>query len=552
MEQTKQLLYDLQKRHDFWDMTRNIFPFGEAWSEIMTSWVRLMGQNPRVMRRAQQVIEGAREERQNFQVEGEHLPGFFYVDPVTNEEVFNYPGGGLLTNWMVGGGPFADSGPGSMQLTGRTQGLNLFAGNALPGVGPVIQIPASTMQPFANFLDNPDQKWLRELILPFGKTEGDNPVELIADSVLPAWMKKGMIAFWHGSGENERLYNNTVIDVYKAMVMGGAYSDATPEQAQAALAEAKKIARNIYIIRSLAQAVLPTGPSVRWDARDETGELWAFQTLATEYRKMQEENDYDEVATFNQFTEAFGLDPTLFVTPKTQSLVRRSTTEPGLEWEQRNPEVFDDFAFTAYYGRPDDPYEPFDYNAYINQLREKTRKGLTPEQWQLERNDTLGRIAYEHARRMVGPRTDPAAVAWLRGNRYAIMERYPGYNEPTVGVARTATRDQLIREFYLWETNETLAGTDAGQGVAEYLRARDQVILISTQEMGLTETGFRNAAKALQLRNWLRYQAAQIVMRHPDFGPVWDQVFSREIEEDALSPVQLTAEASGFLEPQGV
>ena len=51
---TRRLLYDMQKRSNFSDMMRNIFPFAEAWWEIVTTWSRLVQDNPRTLQRFQQ------------------------------------------------------------------------------------------------------------------------------------------------------------------------------------------------------------------------------------------------------------------------------------------------------------------------------------------------------------------------------------------------------------------------------------------------------------------------------------------------------------------
>src|SRR5690606_34558532 len=60
LDGTQKLLYDLQKRSQFFDMARVVFPFGEAWKEVVTAWARILYQNPASIRRAQQVVEGAR------------------------------------------------------------------------------------------------------------------------------------------------------------------------------------------------------------------------------------------------------------------------------------------------------------------------------------------------------------------------------------------------------------------------------------------------------------------------------------------------------------
>lgn len=73
---TRKLLYELTEQGQFSDAARAAIPFAEAWKEILTSWTRIVRDRPSVMRRGQQVIEGARG------------GGFFYSDPSTGDEMF--------------------------------------------------------------------------------------------------------------------------------------------------------------------------------------------------------------------------------------------------------------------------------------------------------------------------------------------------------------------------------------------------------------------------------------------------------------------------------
>jgi len=530
LEETKRLLYDLSTKHNISQMTRNIFPFGEAWFEIFSSWSRIMSENPRVIRRLQQGIEGARES------------GFFYPDPSTGEEMFNYPGSELLGKWMFGeneneGGflgnvragiaNLRDESPGvNPQLAGRVQGLNLMAGSFMPGVGPVVQIPASKLK----ILQKPEAKWVRDLILPFGAADVDS-LGSIVDDVMPSWFKKFLTSIDNPTGDNERLYANTVIDVYKALLLSGKATDDTPENADAAMEMAKEKAKYLYRMRAFVQFAGPTGPSLRFDVRDKNGELWAFQSLASTYREMTIAANYDHAAATKEFVTMFGLDPSTLYTSKSVQIVKRSVTEEGVDWQARNPDLFKNYALTAYYANPDKPNDPFDYNAYLLQLEEKTRVSLSPEDWTRERNDFLGRLAYEKARKAVGARTDDAAIDWLRTYRYDLMQRYPGYNEPTVGLPRSATRDQTIAELKRWEDNPTLRNTEAGVGLGRYMRARQMAVDYAILNFGITEKGFSTAKKTEYLRDWLRQVGATIVKEQPDFGPLWEAVLFREIEE---------------------
>jgi hypothetical protein len=524
LQETKRLLYDLTKKNQFFDITRNIFPFGEAWLEIMTTWGRLINENPQVIRRMQQVIEGARQE------------GIFYNDPATGEEVFGMPHLNALSSLMgVSGG----TGQVSPEYTGRVEGVNLVLNSFLPGVGPIVQMPAAAFG--RDLMDKPELRWARDLVFPFGYPEADSP-GAIANSVMPAWFRKGLVALGKPTGDDSRLYNNTVIDVLRAMEINGEITPQTdPSQA---IELARSRARNIYVLRTLQQFVGPTGASVRWDVRvDPTGEAFAYQVLATEYRQMVDDNDGDRNQAFNQFVATYGFDPAGLITAKTEQVRPRGVTNEALDFQQQNPALFAQMPLTAYYVAPDPPDGEFSYNAYLAQLRNGDRVGLTPDQWLTERNRLLGSIAYEKLRRTAvdfGVRDDPAVAAYLRTYRYQLMETYPGYGFDNVGAVTQPEQRQFMAEFETWRSDPSLARTNAGEGLNEYLNTRDTVLTLAQAEYGVSEEGFATAKSTSLLREYLLTVGQTLIGEYPDFGTIFTRHYLWEVEDPApIAPTEL-------------
>lgn len=519
LHETKNLLYDMTRSHNFFDMTRNLFPFGEAWLEIFEVWSKIIAEHPNVIRRMQQGINGLRSS------------GIIYEDPNTHEDVFNFPGSETLGRWMFNKDQVAEGTEVIPQATGRVSGLNIALGAYMPGVGPLVQIPISNM----GFIERPNMRWLKDALLPFGAQKIDDMGSIVSTMVAPTWLKKAMVAIQKPNAGDERLYNNTVIDVYKSLLLSGRYDKNDKESSAAALERAKHIALNMWTIRTASAFIGPTGATFRFDVRDKDGKIWAFQALSSEYRKMLEKADWDHSVATQQFFARFGLDPSLLYPSKSRSLIRRSTTSAGAAFQANNPDLFKEYPVTAYYAQPDDPDDDFDYQAYLNQLAEKTRQGLTPDQWAQERNDFVGRIAYERARLIVAGRDDNVSEAWLRTFKTKLMEDYPGYNNNVIGLQLSADRDQTILEFTHWADSPELSATRPGRALAAYLAARSEVVRIGVQ-LGLSPTGFRNAKKARYLRDYLRQTGQAILMTYPEFGPMWEQVFSREIEEQNEVP----------------
>jgi len=516
LHSTKKLLYDLSTKHRATQILRNVFPFGEAWVEILTSWGRLVYRNPQIIRRGQQMVSGARGS------------GVFYTDPVTNEEVFAYPGGGLLANWM-----FGDDAPASMKLQGMVQGLNLAAGSYMPGFGPMVQIPTSLFLP-----DTPNSDGLRRIILPFGNVKAGSPGGLI-DAALPAWMKKALQALEspEGSTEMARLQGNTTIDVLRAMLLSGRWNLDTPESAMSAVKSASKKATVLALIRGAAQFILPTGPSVAFQAEDKEGKVWYFQTIAKEYYdKLQNEFDGDESAAMRWFIGAYGLNPFDIVTPKTQQVYRRHTTQEGDEWARQNLDLFEKFAYpsTAFFAQPDDIDAEFHYQAYIRQLEEGSRVGYTPEQWAVARNQTLGRIRYQRTKEVLGDRTDSYARQYLSEMRTWLSMQYPGYGLPNVGTAVKPDSKMMMEELGRWADDPRMRDSDTGKGYRAYMTAVGLAEQMSLRA-GLSKSGYQSAERMRGTRVYLRNQAEMIMAQYPNFAGLWRYVLEPQLTNDGIS-----------------
>ncbi|MFH2072369.1 MAG: hypothetical protein ABIJ75_05900 [Actinomycetota bacterium] len=573
LDSTKQLLYDTSRRNQITDMVHNMMPFGEAWLEIVSTWSRLLVENPNLWRRGQQIIEGARESNP---LDIKSKDGFFSTDPESGEEMFNYPSGlglafgsTMAAMSIVGipdvvnliGDPaarelMAGSGRAGLKLQGRVAGLNIVSGSVIPGFGPVMQIPASHMLASTRF------DAIRGLILPFGEQKLTT-LGSVVDNALPSWLKRFTSGLGFASPEQKRILAGTTVDVYRTLVIQGAdVSDV--EKQNEVMKRATSIANSLTVIRGAAQMGLPTGPEFKFylvpeadrqkigDAEADLieGRVWLYQTLASEYReKLFDQFDGDDVATFDWFQAAFGVDdPTLFATAKSKQVAARSTTIEGDRWGRDNPQLFEVAPYTAYYAHPDDPTgDEFDYNAYLRSVQEGARVGLSPEQWEMERNDLLGRIRYERARReadeMFGPATTENKVRVLQAVRLFLMREHYGYRVPNPGAPETPSVTQMMMELEtIWPNHPELAGSGTGRALAEYMEAR-QLVKNKGVELGLGLDGWKNADRALALREFLCRKAQALIDTpgYADFAHLWQLVLSHEFDDDTEALATLGA-----------
>lgn len=517
LDSTRALLYDLAKRSQMSDIGRIMMPFYEPWKEVMTTWGRLVKENPRVVRRGQQIIQGAR----TADPDGDGK-GFFYTENGT--EMFAYPGGHLLGKLL--------GLPGQVDFTAQAGGLNMVASSFLPGFGPAVQIPAGMLIP-----DRPKWDGLKEMVLPFGDPtdEGGTPGDIL-NTMLPAYMKRAVTAL-NADPNSDRIFANTVTDVMTVLASSGEYDNdmgmIDPEASVRLLSDAKSKAKRLYWIRALAQTTLPTGPQARMSIDTPEG-LMALRGLVEEYRVMQQDvaaGGYD--TALERFVQKFGYDATLAVQSKTQQIRYRSTDKVGSDWEREHADLIDDLPNVIGYFAPDDPNGDFDYTAYARQLRTGDRESLSPEEVLQLQNNTLGRMAYEKAQMDLGEMAaTPQGEAVLARIRDNLRAEYPGF-QTTVGIPKGADLETLVPEFARAVEMPGLRNTQVGRATREWLELREQAHE-AARRIDPQVAGFERSSNPAigEVRAWLRSEAEALIRRYPQWAGSYDRVFSRELDAD--------------------
>jgi hypothetical protein len=504
VESTKKLLYDLSSRSQWADIYRNFFPFGAAWQEVATTWARItLTENPLALRRGQQIVAGGR--AADLDGDGQ---GFFHTDEGGQQEMFSYPFSGWISEKLTGV-------PAPMQAP--VSGLNLFASSVLPGFGPVVTIPAARILP-----DRPDFDGVRQVLMPFGEKDVSGGV---LESFLPAWTQKARVWLDADSPAQDRQYANTVLDVTRYLASTGKYSMDSPEEQERLLRDAKDKARSIYGLRAFAQFFAPSPPSPQFVVNDKDGNAMLALKLSEAYRGMMDE---DPSTATQRFVETFGEGAFLATISKSEG--GGPATEATYDFVRDNPGTVS--RHRDVYGYFMSPDGKFSFAAYRQQLDSGARRPITPEQAVQIANQRLGAMVYRQARAQVGERASKEQRAWLGQVRDAIEERYPGYSPMPTTLGNT---DRTITKLIAASKDPALAGTEAGKGLTEYLRVREEALAVA-QSRGLTT--FKSARTAADLRFALRSYADQLSAEFPDFGEMFERTFNREMiadDEQAVS-----------------
>jgi len=574
LTETKDLLYDLNKRHVITDMVRLAMPFAEVYLEIAGTWTRLLrGQKTLFGRKAQRSIEAMRKPSLFGEYEDE---GFFTTDPQSGEEMYNMnwfenifnidnslknPEGDEAGINPITGQQTTEIPDINTKLRGYAGGLNMVAGDIVPGLGPLAQIPASAILPSTPDVD--------KVFFPYGRPEDGlkemaNPI-YFAKQAMPSWFRKVIIAGDSMDAEFQRSYANTVKEIQRAMFMTQSYDDSTPEQEVASLEKAKKLATQSLLHRAFIQFIAPTGAILQYDyeigpggrayldpieakEEDPEGKYFAQTLLADAYYQMLAKSGGDRVIAIAQFIKVFGFDPTALLTSKSKQIKKVSFTDDGGYFKQLNETVFKEYPDVAYYMYPDSPLDEFNFQAWNNAFTDGDRVNLSPEEYKQAVRQAQGSLAYEHARRVImdGPMYAnlpyQKRVEQLYLIRLQLQQQFQGYGD-TSTAPRSLSTDAKIKQLTEMiqregdtsitmpdGTTQKLKDMSAMKGIIKYLTARQRVLNVIKSEYGLNATLSR--AEAKESRAYLRGVANKVMLENPDFYFMYFDVFRVEIEEE--------------------
>lgn len=494
LEQTRDLLYDLSKKGMSSDALRLVMPFAEPWREMMTTWSKLLVEQPQFARRLQQTVEGARG------------AGFFTVDEQTGEEMFAYPGSSFLTKHLVGI---------PTPLKGRVAGLNLFAQNPLyPGFGPLVQIPAGALLD-----DKPEFDWARDAINPFGRSDESVTEQLLLPG---AWVGKLKKVF--ADPESDRMFGNTVYDISRYLVSTGDYTVDSVDEQERTTKAAINMARKMYLLRAAASFSAPAAPSPEYQSalKDPTGRnLTQFQ-LIEEFRKLQEDPEVGFENAVDEFLSRYGEEALLYMQPKTKG--GGPAVEDMQEWVRNNPELPSRYPEVYHFFGP--RTGEFSYTAYERQLATGERQQITPAEALKLANNRVAAMQWRKAKDKVGTRPSPDQKAWLDDLKSRLLDGYPGWEPEPKDIGKFQRNARQLQEAL---EDPKLAKTETGQALEVYFLARDKA---NAQAKAAGFSSFGKAKAMRGTRDWLRGIADQLIDDTPDFEAVFEQVLSKEMLDD--------------------
>lgn len=519
LDMVREMTDEFTNRSQFMDVMRLLSPFGEVWRKTLLRWARVISENPASLRTGQKAIIAARGTGLGQLLGQPAGQGFFHRD-LNDQEVFTVPGSEWATQALTGV---------PVPLAGNVQGLSLGT-EIFPGIGPAASIPVSwTLEQ----MHAPQE--VSDFLFAFGPPkEWKDPLNFA-----PTWFQRAVGQNRPTSPDSVRTFNNTVIDYVRYGATNGDYDLSTAEGIQHAMEDATKKAKTLNWIRGAAQFFVPGAPSPEFLVRDKTGKLVDAALLVQEYHDLQ---NADPNTAGQVFLQKYGPDIFKAITPKSYAYTFGiPTTRDAQEWVDAHPDVKTALPHIFGYFTPQSETDDFDYEVYRAQFQPGGgRTALSPDQWAKLGNARLASLQYGRVRDAVdeatGGKMNDQQRAILAAYKKTLIDQYPGYGDSLYGGLGLPARSEaplLVIEARNALDNPTVKDTDAGKGLAAYMKIHDQVDE-AWKALGYSSGSWATSsnATAIGLRQFMRTTGATITESHPLFGPLMENVFEREMKDD--------------------
>lgn len=593
-ERVKALLFDASERAQIFDQMALIFPFGDAFVELITRWWTALATSPyrtrnitRLGRTLRAVNGGMYEDGGMFSDDA----GLSYSDPISGEQMLMFPWSRSMSSLVTGDDQALRQGL-------NMQGLSPITTALVPGIGPMVSMPASVL-PWQNFLRHASvaprdslERILYEQIFPFGMYDIDLERGGLTGALrqlgMPAWAERMAAAFANAwSEQNEAIFgndqhrstmNNMAMELVRSGAASGRYDLSTPQMQEAALDDAMRKTAGIEMLRAMGlflaggNAANVRIPHLRDATPQELASLTDRQIdgLMTylapvaynrEYQRIVEENGGDYVAAAIQFDREFGFDPSYVRVSRSVELKPSSVTSEGRIFQMANKEMFRKYDLAAYYLQPDPPAADFDYGAFRHGMSSSSRHQLSPQDYVFALNNSIGMHEYAQAQRRLNAMYDTGQITrmdadtQLRLKRIELREKFPGYDR-SPGASRPDPRD-IADQIHTMVVQE-------GDGLQRYQMGkliREADTLIQQARLLSLDTGHGEwywatspSEEAAMIRMSVRGWFEQKARLDPRVAILWNEVYGRILPSGDVARGSILTDDpffSGFIEDDG-
>ena len=566
----KELLYDTRKRHTLSDKLVNIFPFVEVWFEVFQTWGKLFGENPYVLRKGHVSLRGATAANT---MGNSSDDGWISPDPRNPErDVFVYPFGGFMSNVIFDDELISDGDERTVQMSprGQLQGINLLGQGFVPGPNSFVAFGLDRLIPkienastklgakygWGNdvekfvFGDFPPPERFSEAAFPLSpvwnklRAASLNPddFDVLTDNnkEIERMRAAQTIEIWRwgvGAGEPKRLYEKGKLDAYITKL----YPNKNPANINqgdiedAYLEYAKEKSGTLFMFQFIYQQFGPAGFKPEFFIEDEQGQMWGQAVLYEEYVRIREKNNQNDVATYNEFLELYGVEHPYLLSPRTQSEAGKKPASVRVqEFQKNNPEIFDNLDVSGYYLNIDNPYEEKSYEELV-----KYKSALTPDQYRRGVNDTIGFFRYKTFTQKIDDLETLSSTQKTiinRSYRNELKLALPGFQAEEYGITNPPSTQDIFTEMKeKWLINPAILELEAGKGFKEIMVAWNLASQLSRNYSRSNNPDWwlsSEDARAKALRIYVYNEGNKVIEKYPDFWPVWTGVMLKLYRDD--------------------
>ena len=257
--------------------------------------------------------------------------------------------------------------------------------------------------------------------------------------------------------------------------------------------------------------------------------------MCEEYIRIREKNNGNDIATYNEYLELYGLEHPYMMSPRSQSEVGKQPTSVRVQnFQKDNPEIFDSLKVSGYYLNIDNPYEEKRYDDIVV---DKTL--LSPDQYRRAVNDTLGFFRYKTFTKKIDAMetlTSQQKTIFKRSYRNELKLALPGFQSEEYGQMNPPSTDDIFTEMkQQWLNNPAILELDSGKGFAAIMQHWDYATALSIEYSSTKNPDWwlqSEDPRAKALRIYVANAANGVIEEYPEFWGVWTGVMLKLYRDD--------------------
>ena len=297
---------------------------------------------------------------------------------------------------------------------------------------------------------------------------------------------------------------------------------------------AKEKSGTLFAFQFIYQQFGPTSFRPEYFIEDEEGGLYGRAVLYQEFSRIKEKNGEDDIATYNEFLQLYGIEYPYLMNPKSVAESGRKPVSIRVQnFQKENADIFDSLEVSGYYLNVDNPYEEQNWQDVI---REKSL--LSPDQYRRGVNSAVGFLRYKHFNKNLELMGLPNIQETLlkRLKREELKLALPGFQSDEYGMVKTPTAQDIFDEMQEhWTVNPSIKKLQAAQGFNEayiYWQQAEELSMQYSPTYSKTWWLTSDDVRAKSLRIWMYNKANGIIENNPEFWPVWTGVMLKLYRDD--------------------